>query len=193
MKTGKGLSSNGYLSLQAGSFPKQNNTMLQKISFHTRSGQQLLNAKRFSYSININITSSKIMKNILTAIVLYLLITLSANHASAQNTATAKTADLIASNSAGSLLVNVFQMNEDKFAIKVHFENYAKGGVTVRLKASGSVLHKEVVETATYARKYDMLNLPVGDYKIEVENSNKVYTRKITIRIENGRRVLNLM
>jgi hypothetical protein len=35
-----------------------------------------------------------------------------------------------------------------------------------------------------------MYNLPVGDYEIEVKNEKEKFTKKLTIEIQNGKRVL---
>jgi hypothetical protein len=87
----------------------------------------------------------------------------------------------------------VIQSVDNKFSLGLHVESYVEGKIVIKLRSSTTLLHKEVVEGKTYARKYDMFNLPVGDYQIEVENNKEVYMQKITIRVNNGVRVLKLI
>ncbi len=87
----------------------------------------------------------------------------------------------------------VIQSTDNKFSLGLHVESYLEGKLSIKLKSSTTILHKEVTESKTHVRKYDMYNLPVGDYQIEVENKQEVYTKKFTIRINNGVRVLSLI
>ncbi|QHT70809.1 hypothetical protein GXP67_31250 [Rhodocytophaga rosea] len=83
--------------------------------------------------------------------------------------------------SASNLAALVIQSQENKFSVGVHVENREEGKFTVMLKSAASILHKEVVNDKMYARKYDMYNLPVGDYLIEIVNEKEAFTKKITI------------
>ncbi|QHT66999.1 hypothetical protein GXP67_10240 [Rhodocytophaga rosea] len=91
-----------------------------------------------------------------------------------------------------NLAAVVTQSFENKFNVGVHIENKEEGKFTVKLKSASSVLHKEIIKNKTYVRRYDMYNLPVGDYEIEVDNGKDVFTQKITIKKNNGVRVLSL-
>jgi hypothetical protein len=105
-----------------------------------------------------------------------------ANHSKKDNTS-----------SSGNLAAVVTQSYENKFNIVVHVENHDEGKFTVKLKSPTSLLHKESVKNKTYVRKYDMFNLPVGEYIVEVENGKEVFTKKISISKNNGARVLTIL
>ena len=103
-----------------------------------------------------------------------------------------ETVDMKEEKASTSLAAVVFK-SEDKFAVRLHFENFAKGNVTIKLKSVGTVLYQEVIDKAVYARKFDMFNLPNGDYKVEISNENQTYTKKIKIKSHNGVRDLILI
>jgi hypothetical protein len=65
--------------------------------------------------------------------------------------------------------------------------------VTIKLSYLGSVIHKEISEEDLYRRKFDMQNLPLGEYAIEIANGNQVYAKKVSIKSENGVRVLSII
>ncbi len=106
---------------------------------------------------------------------------------------TAQSAKNLQPVAAKKLAAIVIQSPDNKFSLGLHVESYLEGKLSIKLKSARTVLHKEVVDSKTYARKYDMYNLPVGDYQIEVENKQEVYTKKMSIQIQNGVRVLSLL
>ncbi|QHT70770.1 hypothetical protein GXP67_31040 [Rhodocytophaga rosea] len=95
--------------------------------------------------------------------------------------------------SATNLAAIVVQSGDNKFSVGLHVESQMEGKLTIKLKSSTTVLHREVVNSKTYARKYDMYNLPVGEYQIEVESKQEIYTKKMSIKTLNGVRVLTLL
>ncbi|QHT68961.1 hypothetical protein GXP67_21065 [Rhodocytophaga rosea] len=95
--------------------------------------------------------------------------------------------------SSSKLAAIVVQSGDNKFSVGLHVESQMEGKLTIKLRSTTTVLHKEVVNSKTYARKYDMYNLPVGEYQIEVENKHEVYIKKMTIKSVNGVRVLSFL
>ncbi|MDO1451529.1 hypothetical protein Q0590_34975 [Rhodocytophaga aerolata] len=91
------------------------------------------------------------------------------------------------------LAATVFQASDDPFSIRIHLENYGQGKVSIKLKSSTTLLHKEVIEHKTYARRYNMYNLPAGEYQIELKNEKQIYTKTVSIKNENGMRVLSII
>jgi hypothetical protein len=142
------------------------------------------------------------MKKVVTGVSFFILTLIFTTQASAQLLSSAKEitpsknkveSNVNRGNSAVNMAAIVFTSSDDKEKIRIHFENYVKGKVTIKLSYLGSVIHKEISEEDLYRRKFDMQNLPLGEYAIEIANGNQVYAKKVSIKSENGVRVLSII
>ena len=142
------------------------------------------------------------MKKLLTGVSLFILTAIFTTQASAQllssaQKITASTSksklNMSGDRSSMGLAAVVFTSIDDKEKIRIHFENYTEGKVSIKLSYLGSVIHQELSEEGLYRRKFDMHNLPLGEYAVEVTNDKQVYTKTIRIKRENGVRVLSII
>lgn len=130
------------------------------------------------------------MKNLAILISLFIsVLTLTMSHGVLITPALSKSS-LTTNGNLTTLAATILQNPDDKFTVRLHVENYTTGDLSIKLKSSTTVLHKETVSHTKYARKYDMYNLPIGDYEIEVKNEKEKFAKKLTIKVENGKRVL---
>ncbi len=107
-------------------------------------------------------------------------------HAQSKKSAPAKhlvnTESVADSYKPASLQVAVYQVeNTTKF--KLHFENSASRPVTLTLKnAANQVVHREVVSSPKYIRKFELGNIQDGTYTFEISNSQERITKEIQLQ-----------
>lgn len=89
-----------------------------------------------------------------------------------------------------SMAVNLYQASEDQFSLILSFKNYLEGSTQVELTSLDGtmVFYKTTVKEKVYQRKFNMFNLPLGHYKIEVRNRKDKMAKTLQISLTNGKK-----
>ena len=78
--------------------------------------------------------------------------------------------------------ISVRQTNQSDFTL-VRVSNLSGTAAVLRLRdASGRVLYREVIKEQGYMKKYNMANLPIGEYTLEVRSSGGISQETFSVK-----------